>query len=354
MNISQRVTVLLLAAVLVVGGAVWFVERSTRPGAGPPSPGASSSSPESSFGPYPRFAPGSVFTQELTSAPVDQGRRPQVELIARHVRDNWGGIAALNVDDYAAGFAVASSETPRVDVLFHDCQRKGGTPAGLYDGAKHFVGVPIPDDAVPASASDGHLAVWDRERDILWEFWVASRRPDGRWQACWGGRIDRVSQADGRFPAPFGASAAGLAASGYMVTLEEARRLQIDHAMGLVVMEAGRGHHYPANRDDGTSARPEAVKEGTRLRLDPSVDVDSSSLTPLGKAIARAAQKYGFIVVDKGGAVAVMAESGGRHRAATGRDPWADLGRGTPAYQVLRGFPWDRLHVVEPGWGAPG
>ena len=367
MGPRQRKAVAVLAGLIVVAGAaVFVVERSTRPEP-TPSPSATSSTPAPTtstttvdpraslpaFGPYPAFGPGSVFAADVSAAPLAPDGAAKVAYLAKNVAENWGGVASLNVDKYGAGFAVAAADTPKVDVRFHDCQKKGGTPPGLYDGPKYFSQVPIPADAVQAPASDGHLAVWDPTQDKLWEFWVASKGTDGRWQACWGGRIDKVSTSNGQFPPPYGVGAAGLATAGYMVTLEEAKQARIEHALGLVVMEAAPGHVFPANRDDGTSDNPAALQEGMRLRLDPSLDVETLPMNPLGKAVARAAQKYGFIVCDKGGAVAVMAETGDRWQKRTGQNPWASLGYGGEPYRALQGFPWEKVQLIRPGWGAP-
>lgn len=358
---TRRTVVAALGAlVLVAGGAVLFLERSTRPAEPGPTPATTARSAASAgaparpaLGPYPTFGENAVFRVDISQAPIHADDAAIRARIVKDVAENWGGTAPLNVGDYSAGYAVAGPGTPRRDVAFHDCQRKGGTPPGLYDGPKYFAQVPIPPDAVPAPGSDGHLAVWDPEQDRLWEFWVASRRGDGSWQACWGGRIDQVSRANGQFAVPYGVGASGMATAGYMVTLQEAYDRRIEHALGLVVMTAAPGHSYPANRDDGNSALPGAVKEGTRLRLDPTFDVDASGLTAIGKAVAKAAQRYGFIVVDKGGAVAVMAESGERVRGATGSNPWAPLGERGEAYRALQGFPWDRIQVIEHDWGKP-
>lgn len=350
---SRRTIAALAALVVLVSGAVAVLERMTRPPFSAPAPSASWPGGAASFGPYPAFAPDSVFQADVSTAPIHPRSAAMTALLARNVADNWGGIAPLNTAKYGAGFAVAEPDTPKVDVRFVDCQKKGGTPPGLYDGPAYFRSVPIPADAVPAPGSDGHLAVFDPGADRLWEFWIAAKDQRGRWQACWGGRIDDVSRANGQFPAPYGVGAAGLATVGYMVRLAEAKAARIDHAMGLVVMEAAPGHSYPANRDDGISSNPAALQEGLRLRLDPSVDVGALPMNSLGKAVARAAQRYGFIVCDKGGAVAVMAETGGRWEQRTGTNPWESLGYGGEAYQALRGFPWEKVQVIAKDWGKP-
>ena len=44
----------------------------------------------------------------------------------------------------------------------------------------------------------------------------------------------------------------------------------------------------PANRNDGSSTSDDAIPEGTRFRLDPTIDVTSLGLPPVGVTIAGA------------------------------------------------------------------
>ena len=69
--------------------------------------------------------------------------------------------------------------------------------------------------------------------------------------------------------------------------------------------------------------------------------------------IAVAAQKYGFIVNDKGGAVAVIAEDGTSTAAVTGTNPWTTLLNGVPSYSMMRNFPWDRLQALPRDYMKP-
>ena len=95
------------------------------------------------------------------------------------------------------------------------------------------------------------------------------------------------------------------------------------------------------------------MPEGTRFRLPASVDVRALGLTPVATMIAKAAQKYGLVVMDQSGGVAVITESGNGDRARTGHNPWDKLLAGTPGYAVLRNFPWDKLVAVRAGFGRP-
>ena len=135
-------------------------------------------------------------------------------------------------------------------------------------------------------------------------------------------------------------------------------------SLAIVDTEWASSFSYPAQRSDGYNPRNvrNAIPEGMRFRLDPSVDVDALRIHPLAKMIARAAQQYGFIVSDKAGAVSVIAESGAAVKAATGIDPWGDrdpaTGRlpllgGAQPYSIMVGFPWNRMQALPMDYGKP-
>ncbi|WP_298992047.1 hypothetical protein [uncultured Pseudokineococcus sp.] len=237
---------------------------------------------------------------------------------------------------------------------FSNCQKKSYTPKELYqpDAGAHFVDVPIPGNAIPAKGSDGQLSVYSPSSDQLWEFWKAEKRSDG-WYACWGGRIDKVSTSHGFFSDGMGAAATGLALTAGSIRINEVKRGYIDHAMSLAIPapKHWKTFSWPAQRSDGWSTSTSAIPEGTHLRLDPRVDVSKLKLTPVARMVAKAAQKHGFIVTDKAGAVSVMAESGAGIQAATGSDPWKSILGGTPSYAVFKNFPWDKIQVLPQDYG---
>jgi hypothetical protein len=296
-----------------------------------------------------------VWLHSIEVAPVAANSDALVRRLVGSVTDRYDGVAAFNVRQYNNNYYVADRDTPRVDVAFDDCQGKGYLPQGLTGPGGQFEDVPIPVGAVPAEGTDGMMSVYSPSSDQLWEFWRIEQSRDGRWQACWGGRLDSVSTGPGYFDDPFGATATGLSATGGMVSLADVRSGTISHALSLVVPDpAGPDRSsWPAQRSDGWNPAPDAVPEGTRLRLDPSVDLDALDLTPVGAMVARAAQRYGFIVADAGGAVAVIAEGGAAEAASTGRDPWTDILGSTPSYRVLENFPWERLEALPHDHGRP-
>ena len=350
----RRATLGALAVLVLLAGAGGPEGRpggpEARPGGTPPRPSATPATRSNG----PQFAPDSVFTQPIGQRATDPRSAAMMASLRRSIATRYGGVAAFNSSAYSMSLAVAGADTPRRDVSFDDCQHKGAPSKGLFDGPAHFRNVPIPEDAKASEGTDGELGVWSPDTDQLWEFWKAHQRADGSWQACWGGRIDHVSANRGAFPLPYGVSASGLSSTGSAVRVEEARDGRITHAIGLAIPAPAhwRTVRPPATRSDGVNRASDAMPIGTRLRLDPAVDVDSLGLTAVAAAVARAAQIYGFIVVDTAGAVGVVAESGTPVKARTGQDPWSDL-LGGPSYAVMKGFPWDRVVVVAPDPAGP-
>lgn len=310
--------------------------------------------------PSQMFKAGNVYTPNISKAPMAKNSAGMVTHLDGQVKEFFSGYGTLNFDQYHGTLWVAGPKTKKITIKYDNCQNKGkGDETPLFTGAKYFVDVPVPANAVPAKGTDGQVAIWSPSEDKLWELWVASKKK-GVWYACWGGRIDNVSKSQGQMPYGYGASASGLAVTGSMISVEEAKALKIEHAMGLNIPEPANWPNfwYPANRTDGWSKDPNALPEGARLRLDPSIDVDSLEMTPLAKAIAKAAQQYGFIVTDKAGAVAVVTEGGERRMVnSTGKsvapNPWGKVLNGVGAENVLKGFPWDKLQVIQKDWGQP-
>jgi hypothetical protein len=278
-----------------------------------------------------------------------------VQNLTSQVTNYWGGVAAFNVTQYNVAFYTVPADQPLVDVKWDDCQRKGYLPTGLYGVDGQFVGVPIPSDALPSTGTDKALTIYQPSTDKMWDFWLTSKQADG-WHACWGGRMDGVSTAPGWFKTPFGTSASGLAHAGGQIGIREAEAGSIDHALSLQLIKVATSSvvSWPAQRSDGTEPMSDsAIPEGTRFRLDPSIDVASLKLHPLAAMVARAAQKYGFIVTDRSGAVAVITESGNAVKTRTGTNPWTRMLGGTESYNVMRGFPWHKMQALPKDYGKP-
>jgi hypothetical protein len=300
------------------------------------------------------FSSASAWRTDITRAPVAKNSATLVSTLTSQVSAYYGGVAAFNVWDHNTSFYKVGASQDRVDVIWDDCQGKGYVPAGLYGREGHFTDVPIPATAVPAAGSDGSLTIYQPSTDTMWDLWKAKKKADG-WHACWGGRMDDVSSSPGYFPPPFGTAATGLSLIGGAIGIKEAQAGRIDHALTLQIPRAAvhTVFSWPAQRSDGTDRTTAAIPEGTRFRLDPSVDVEALPLHPLARMVAKAAQTYGFIVTDRAGCVSVVTESGAPTAALTGVNPWKALMAGTPGYAVMKNFPWSRLEALPTDYGKP-
>ncbi|WP_205706560.1 NPCBM/NEW2 domain-containing protein, partial [Kineococcus vitellinus] len=300
------------------------------------------------------FTSGTAWKLDVSSAPLHANSAGMVSNVAQQTAAQYDGVAAFNAYQYSTSFYTVPADQPRVDVQWNNCQGKASTPPGLLGEGGQFTQVPIPADAVPAKGTDSQLTIYSPATDQLWEFWV-TKKVDGAWSACWGGRIDEVSKSHGYFAGSFGASASGLALAGGTIGIEDVQSGVIDHALALHLQAPGRADEfsYPAQRSDGFDTSENRVPEGTRLRLDPSIDVDALKMHPIAKMVAKAAQKYGFIVTDKAGCTAVVAESPAAAIATTGVDPWKALMGSTPSYSIMKGFPWASLQALPKDHGKP-
>jgi hypothetical protein len=208
--------------------------------------------------------------------------------------------------------------------------------------------VPIPAGAVPAAGTDGHMVVYQPATDTMWEFWKAAKREDG-WHAAWGGRMTDVSGNPGFFtnPSNWGATATSLPVLGGLIRLDELSAGHIDHALALAIPEARQGwFSWPAQRADGTLDNPDAIPEGTRFRLDPTLDLSTMSMAPVVRMIADAAQRYGIVVRDKAGAVTFFGED----PTPTGSNPYAGTTgwfQGKSPAQLMTQFPWSHLQALQ-------
>ncbi len=213
--------------------------------------------------------------------------------------------------------------------------------------------VPLPADAQPAAGTDAHLVVWQPSTDKLWEFWHLTHGATG-WSAAWGGAIDGVSASTGVYEHSswpgaepwWGASASSLSVAGGLITLEDLERGQIDHVLAISIPDVRAGvYASPARRDDGQDPSQLALPEGARLRLNPALDLAALNLPRPTLLIAEAAQRYGFVVRDRGRVVSFYAQD----PVTLGANPYA----GTAGYfegeypnQLLASFPWSDLEVL--------
>lgn len=280
------------------------------------------------------FAPSSVWNTQISDpVPLAVNSAALVADLQRQVT-SYG--AWINTRQFSTPVYTVPANQPTIRVTLDT-----GMPSLQQD----FAAVPLPANAVPAQGSDAHLTVWQPSTDTLWEFWLMRKATDG-WHARWGGKMTGVSGNPGYLVAPFGATATSLPLLGGLMRISELQAGSIDHALALAIPESLKGQFvWPAQRTDGASTQPNAIPEGTRLRIDPNLDVTKLGLSSLGLSMAKAAQRYGIIVRDHSGAVSFYGED---PTPLGGTNPYVALYHGKYPDQVLAKFPWSSLQVVAP------
>jgi hypothetical protein len=299
------------------------------------------------------FSPGSFWYKPLPpDTPIHPNSKQFVREFLRQ-KQSYYGTVGINTVTYASPVYVADETTPRVVVRPLDCQNRGSIDRSL---AEQWKSVPIPAYAQPADGTDSEMTVYNPATDTIWEFWIA-RKNNGAWEACWGGMMDKASRNPGIWPLPYGTTATGLPFLGGQLSIDELMNRKIDHVIGIALVDTEKASvfSWPANRSDGFNPQNEKdrIPEGIRFRLDPTVDVNGLKMHPVGKAIARAAQTYGFVVWDKAGAITLRAENPKSLTARKLPDPFGTIFDGTPQYAILEGFPWDRLQFLPMDYGKP-
>jgi hypothetical protein len=147
--------------------------------------------------------------------------------------------------------------------------------------------------------------------------------------------------------------------------IAELERGNIDHAVDMCLPNIKKGIWvWPAQDSDrpggeipGTGA---PISEGTRFRLPTSLDIDALGLPPYTRTLAKAIQRYGMVVRDRGSHACFYAED----PHPSGEQPYNATGPGTDGIfggkwpnnsDLFAGFPWNQLQVIAVPPGAdPG
>lgn len=153
-----------------------------------------------------------------------------------------------------------------------------------------------------------------------------------------GDTIQDASTSSGVFPAPFGATASGLALQGGTIKAEELRAGAINRVVGISLPPTvlNTDISSPAKRTDGKlSPSTTNVAEGQLLRLPADLNIDAMKLSPTAKIMAKTAQRYGFVVWDTAGAISFRAEN----PIGMSSNPYPELFGGRAGYNVMWGDP---------------
>jgi hypothetical protein len=280
---------------------------------------------EQQVNPWRPFTDDSAWNRPIPDDPVVDEQSDQITAYLR-TEDPIANLYRYGIAIYEAG-----TSTPRHQV---NCTEDWGV-CGLEQEP-----VPIPEEAEPTIGSDGVMVVLDLSSGRIYDFWQAQRLPNGSWTASWGGVVDALG--DGYTPEA-GQTGAGVPRLAGVVRTFEIEQGYIAHALAFSTDNACRdGYRYPASKTDGRSDRPNCIPQGSRIQLDPSIDVEAiPGITPAETVLARALQTYGAYAVDNGGAsMALLFET-----PHGGWDPYPGAGLAHD-YFALESIPWERLRVL--------
>jgi hypothetical protein len=267
-------------------------------------------------------------TPIAADAAVDAGSAPVVSRITRD------GMMHAGLVEFGIPIYSATADTRRYTV---PCavDRDWG-PCPFAD-----VTVPIPDGATPHTGSDGAMVVVDEDSRAIYEFWQAVERDDG-WSASFGA----INYLDGT---GWGGAATGSGASrlGGVIRVAEVEAGVIEHALAVQTDSVCRtAFRAPAIKTDGAYGGRDCVPEGARLRLDPTLDLDTLPLSPAERTVAVALQQYGAYVVDVGGApLSVSFERAADATPTQIGSVYTDAGLRWD-YDGMEHIPWNRLQVL--------
>jgi hypothetical protein len=252
---------------------------------------------------------------------------------------------AIDTVAYSVPIYTVPETQPTVAVALNNTPR----PALIAAWSK----APLPADAHPAAGSDGDLVLWQPGTDRMWEFWRLVHNTKG-WVASWGGAMQRVSSNPGVYGPEawpgatpwWGVTASSLALAGGLITLEDLKDGQINHALAMSIPNVrAKTYATPAQRTDGTSNAPMSLPEGAHLRLDPTLNLESLHLSHLTLMIAQAAQKYGIYIRDSSPNIGFYAQD----PTPTGSNPYTGptgYFEGKTPTQLLQSFPWKHLQLL--------
>jgi hypothetical protein len=223
-----------------------------------------------------------------------------------------GGPLTSDPEQYTYPVYDVSASTPRRSVQLEGTYSDvggGGTTMRVQRGGT--ITLPVPPDAAPARGSDGQIILVDPTSGDEWGAWRFRPGDDVgvtnayHYNTKWSGVPPPSASGD-----PFGSRGAGVPYLAGLVRPCELERGAIRHALAFAYPYPSAAHVFPATKSDGVG-RPDALPEGTRLQLDPTLSADDLRGRGCDDAcltIARALQRYGMYVIDNGGRPKVMLE----------------------------------------------
>lgn len=254
------------------------------------------------------FPPGSVWTQDVSHAPLDPQSTTIINWLAN--AGGWGNQNRMQVD-FSMRVLQAASNTPKIPF------RKA--PGWIDPDSDSPSEVPLPEGGgieghqgyqCPIDDEDCHLIVVDRSQAKLYEAWRATETDNvlrASIIAVWD--LNRVDPPSGRGEQCASADAAGFPIAPLLFNADELATGSINHAIRFILPNARmRAHVYvhPATHAGAPGGPFQAPPYGARFRLKASYDL--TKLSPAARIVAQAMQKYGMFLAD-GGNITLTAQS---------------------------------------------
>ncbi|MGX9295227.1 carbohydrate-binding domain-containing protein [Tsukamurella paurometabola] len=220
------------------------------------------------------FAADSFWNQPIpVGARVDPRSAGWISALDARSNGVW-----VNTSEWTTTVYNAPPGTPTIDVRVTNTNR--------------LLTIPYLPTYRPTNDADHHLAVIDDASGCLYEFQgfnpvLRSAAASASYRAYTGsgGHDPGPGHAGGEF-----SYLAGL------ITPQDVESGVIDHALRYAMPGNSPNYVYPGTRSDGTTLG--GVPEGTRLQLDPNLDLSRFGLSPFQLMLARALQVYGGFNAD--------------------------------------------------------
>lgn len=331
-------------------------KRTEVPGGGKPTP-TPTTTPSSGGKPedlvhIPLYSSSNPFAQKIESDPeIDPNSDTMVKGLVTEAARSF----VVSINQYTPPVYYADENTPRYEVTLK-CGK------GWELGVTKLKNVPIPDWAEPSNDThegeiypegcggsdngtdegDFLMTVVDTVNRCEYDFWQAKEK-NGKWTVSWANSISIDS--DGIFEKGLSCRGSGFALMNGLIWPDELKAGKINHAIAFSydLTRAG-GPVFPATDSDGTSKGSEAIPEGARVQLDPTLDLDSLGLNDYEKTIAKALQDYGMILVDDGGGIQLYAV----HAISTKKNPYEGIFPNPEKdYISLENIPADKFRVLK-------
>ena len=290
------------------------------------------------------FNSNSIWNRPIGTNPALNAKSAQmIQLLASTVG------TSVNIDGINGAWSVPVYYAPAGTPLQQVCDTNDYRPCEM---------VPVPAGMFPSPDGDAKTVIIDLSLNRAWSFYGIAKGDgsNGDWTSLNGafGWGYTSSQGDGIHNYGGGMWGGRVTGWNYVAGLIHPEEIQagvINHALVFMIpsqIATSGTYVWPAASTDGSSTNTSAIPLGSRIQLDPSINVSTLPLTAGGKMIARALQVYGGWIADTGSAAAVDAQefvtSNGQGVNAT---PW----QGLLTYRDLYGIPVSSFRVLQVNQG---